>query len=269
MIVIPAIDLKGGKVVRLVKGDFSQEIVYGDDPVSVAKKFIDDGAQRVHVVDLDGALTGVPSNTEKIVQVAKAIAPVPVQTGGGIRTIETMRKYIDAGLHSVIVGSKACSEESFITKAVKEFNDRVIVSIDAKQDKDGSLRVTTGGWVQSEYMKPEALLARLMAQGVRTFVYTDISRDGTMAGPAVEGHRTMLKAVGGRAQYIASGGVGSLEDLLKLKPLEAEGLTGVIVGRAIYEAKLDLRKAIEACSPKGSSPASTSKTAGSSKESGS
>ena len=263
MIIIPAIDLKGGKVVRLVRGDFSQEIVYGDDPVLVAQQWAKKGAARLHVVDLDGALTGSPRHLDVVSKIAKTVS-VPVQTGGGIRNLSAISRYLDAGVAQVILGTKACLDEAFVSKVVQVHGDKIAVAVDVK---DG--RVAIEGWVRHEFMKPIPLIQRLLKQGVKTFIYTDTSRDGTMSGPAVEGLKEVLTIVGGRAKVFASGGISGLDDLLALQKLESQGLSGAVVGRALYDGKLNLETAIEKCSPKGSSPASTSKLAGSSKGSAS
>ena len=263
MLIVPAIDLKGGKVVRLVRGDFSEELVYGSDPVAVAQKWVKEGAQRLHVVDLDGALTGTPRHLEVVTKIAASV-PVPIQTGGGIRTLAAIGKYLDCGVAQVIIGTKACLDEIFVTKALKMHGDRVACAVDVKGG-----RVAIEGWVRKEWMKPEALLRRLVQQGVKTILYTDTSRDGTLTGPAVDGLKEILALAGKGTCFFVSGGISSLEDLSKLQPLESQGLTGVIIGRALYEGKVDLKQAIERCLPKGSSPASTSKTAGSLKGSAS
>ncbi|MBI3318224.1 MAG: 1-(5-phosphoribosyl)-5-[(5-phosphoribosylamino)methylideneamino]imidazole-4-carboxamide isomerase [Candidatus Omnitrophica bacterium] len=263
MLIIPAIDLKGGKVVRLVRGDFSEELVYADDPVAVARKWAAAGARRLHVIDLDGALTGTPRHLEAIAKIAKAVE-VPVQAGGGIRTVAAIAQILEAGVAQVILGTKACLDEAFVTRALKAHGERIAVAVDVKGG-----RVAIEGWVRKEWMKPEALIRRLVNQGVKTLIYTDASRDGTMTGPSVETLKEILKLTQGSAACFASGGISSLEDLVKLKELIPSGLSGVVVGRALYEEKLDLPKALELCSPKESSPASIQKPAGSSKASGS
>ncbi len=261
MLIVPAIDLRGGKVVRLVRGDFSEELVYGDDPLAVAKKWVSAGAQRLHVVDLDGALTGTPRHLETISKIAQGVS-VPIQAGGGIRTLEMISKCLQAGVAQVIIGTKACLDEPFVTKAVKTHGEKVAAAVDSVQG-----RVAIEGWVRKEWMKPGPLIHRLLQQGVKTILFTDASRDGTLSGPAVETLREILTQVGKKAAFFASGGISSLEDLEKLKTLEPLGLDGVIVGRALYDGKINLKEALAQCSPKGSSPASTSKPAGSSKES--
>lgn len=263
MLIIPAIDLKGGKVVRLVRGDFSEQLNYGDDPVAAAAQWEKAGAQRLHVVDLDGALTGTPRHLETITKIARSVK-IPVQTGGGIRTLAAVAKYLEAGVAQVIVGTKACLDEAFVTQAIKAHGDKLAVAIDVKGG-----RVAIEGWVRSEFMKPMPLIQRLLKQGVKTFIYTDTARDGTMSGPAVEGLKEVLGVAGGKAAVYASGGVSSLEDLKRLQELEPLGLSGAVVGRALYDGKLDLKEALALCSRKGSSPASTSKAAGSSKASAS
>lgn len=263
MLVIPAIDLKSGKVVRLVKGDFSEQIDYGDDPVAVAQRWAQAGAPRLHVVDLDGALTGTPRHWEVIGKIARAVS-IPVQAGGGIRTAAAIGKFFEAGVAQVILGTKACVDEAFVTVAVKAHGEKIVAAVDVK---DG--RVAIEGWVRKEWMKPEPLIQRLISQGVKTIIYTDASRDGTMSGPGIDGLRVVLEKAGGKARIVASGGISSLEDLAKLKDLEPMGLWGAIVGRALYDGKVDLKEALKLCSPKGLSPASMSKTAGSSKGSAS
>ncbi len=259
MLIIPAIDLKGGRVVRLVRGDFSEELVYDQDPVAVARRFESLGAKWLHVVDLDGALTGTPHHLEVVAKLAKSVK-TPIQTGGGIRTTAAIGCYLEAGVARVILGTKACLDELFVTKVVKAHAEKIAVAVDVREG-----RVAIEGWIRKEWMKPQALIKRLVGQGVKTLLYTDTSRDGTLAGPAVDGLKEVLQIAGGKTECLASGGISSLEDLLKLKELVPLGLTGVVVGRALYEGKIDLKQAIERCSPKGSSPVSTSRTAESSK----
>ena len=239
MLVIPAIDLKGGKVVRLVRGDFSEQLVYGEDPVAVAQRWVKEGAPRLHVVDLDGALTGTPRHLDWVAKIVKSVS-IPVQTGGGIRTLPAIGKYLEAGVAQVILGTKACLDEMFVTKALKVHGERIAAAVDVKGG-----RVAIEGWVRKEWMKPEPLIQRLVKQGVKTLIYTDTSRDGTMTGPGVEGLKEILSLAGNGVSFFISGGVSSVEDLRKLKELEPLGLKGVVVGRALYEGKISLKEAVE------------------------
>ena len=263
MLIIPAIDLKGDKVVRLVRGNFSEQLDYGNDPVAVAAQWEKAGAQRLHVVDLDGALTGTPRHVETITKIARSVK-IPVQTGGGIRTLDAVAKYLSSGVAQVIIGTKACLDEAFVTQVLKAHGEKVAVAVDVKQG-----RVAIEGWVRNEFMKPGALIQRLLKQGVKSIIYTDTARDGTMSGPPVEALKEVLGIAGGKMAVYASGGISSLEDLKQLQELEPMGLSGAVVGRALYDGKLDLKEALALCSRKGSSPASTSKAAGSSKASAS
>ena len=255
MIVIPAIDMRGGKVVRLVQGDFSKQITYGDDPVSVAQHWVDLGAQRLHLVDLDGALTGTPHHLDQVSKIAKTVK-VPVQVGGGIRSFETIDDYLKAGVATVILGSKACKDEAFIAEVAVRYSGYVAAAVDVTQ-KNGVLSTTSSGWLTEEAINPDKLVTDLIEKGIQTIIYTDITRDGMLNGPAVERYRQLLGLIQKRARLIASGGIGSLEDLVKLKELEPEGLWGAITGRALYDGKIDLKEAIQKCLPSGSSPAST------------
>ena len=241
MLIVPAIDLKGGKVVRLIRGDFSEELVFGEDPVAIAKRWVEAGAPRLHVIDLDGALTGTPRHLEIVAKIAASVK-VPIQTGGGIRTREAIKQYLDVGVAQGILGTKACLDEAFVTKALKAHGDRIAVAVDVKGG-----RVAIEGWVRKEWTKPEPLIQRLIKQGIKTLIYTDTARDGTMTGPAVDVYRELLTKAGKGISLFASGGISSLEDILKLKELESLGLSGVIVGRALYEGKIDLKQAVEAC----------------------
>ena len=244
MLIVPAIDLRGGKVVRLVKGDFAQETVFGDDPLDFAKHWVELGAKRLHLVDLEGAKSGVPHHLEIIEKIARAVR-VPVQVGGGIRTEKVISEYLDLGVSHVILGTKACNDEKFVGKAIRDFGSgKVFAAVDVKK-KDGVVSVTTGGWLNQEAVEPADLVERLVTQGIRTIIYTDVARDGTMSGPAIESYRKILKKMDRKAALFASGGVSSLNDLLKLKELEPAGLTGVVVGRALYEKTIDLKEAIQ------------------------
>ena len=241
MLIIPAIDLKGGKVVRLVRGEASAERVYGEDPVAQAQRWVEAGAQRLHVVDLDGALTGTPQHSEQILEIAQAVS-IPVQTGGGIRSSELIEKYLSGGVRQVVLGTQAFRDEHFLTEVLEKHRERIAVAVDVKEG-----RIAVEGWVQKEWADPNAFVKRLLEDGVSTLIYTDTSRDGTLAGPAIGHLDTLLAQTQGRCDFIASGGVGSLEDLKILQAFESKGLTGAIVGRALYDGRLDLAQAIQAC----------------------
>jgi len=241
VLIVPAIDLRGGKVVRLVKGDFNQETIFAEDPLAVAKRWVDAGAKRLHLIDLDGARTGVPHHLEIVEKIARAIR-VPVQVGGGVRTLEVIGQYLELGVAQVILGTKACSDEEFLAEALRAHKEKIAVGVDVKEG-----RVATEGWLKKEAAEPMDLVDRLLEQGVKTIIYTDVARDGTMIGPAMESCRRLLKKVKSRAAVFASGGVSSLDDLLRLKELEASGLSGVVVGRALYEGTIDLKEAVKRC----------------------
>ncbi|MGE3909338.1 MAG: 1-(5-phosphoribosyl)-5-[(5-phosphoribosylamino)methylideneamino]imidazole-4-carboxamide isomerase [Chloroflexota bacterium] len=234
--IIPAIDLQGGKCVRLVQGDFDRSTVYGDDPASMAQRWEAAGASRIHVVDLDGAKEGGPRQLSVVREIVKAVR-VPVQLGGGLRTVSDIAAAVDAGVDRVMVGTKAIEDPSFVDTALARFGAVVGVGIDAR---DG--RVAVRGWV--DVSDVDALdLARSMAErGVQTIVYTDISRDGMLTGPNLDAMRNMAEAVPSVA-VIASGGVGKPADILELA---STGTVGVIVGKAIYTGNVDLAEAIQA-----------------------
>ncbi len=266
MIVIPAIDMRGGKVVRLIQGDFSKQITYGDDPVAVARQWAEAGAQRLHLVDLDGAKSGIPQHLELISRIAREIVNVPIEVGGGIRTIEIIQKYLEAGVKHLVLGTKACTDSGFVKKVLREYGSDVIyAAVDVTKSHADVLygnmptQVTTAGWLQTEPETPKILINRLIELGIKTVIYTDITKDGTMEGPALNSYKQLLENFGNQIELIASGGVSSLNDLIRLKDLETESkhkLFGAITGRALYDGKINLKEAIQKCSPSGSSPAS-------------
>ena len=235
MRIYPAIDIKEGKCVRLLQGRFSDMTVYGDDPVETAKKWESLGAEYIHVVDLDGALKGRGENEDIIKRICGAVS-VPVQTGGGIRTMEDIKAKLACGISRVIIGTKAVSSPEFIKEAVEKYGDRIAVGIDAK---DGYAAVE--GWERSSGLAAVDMAKSMVSMGVRTIIYTDISTDGTLKGPNFEAMREMAQSVD--ADVIASGGVGSLEHI---KSLVGTGVEGVIVGRALYTGNVDLKEAVEA-----------------------
>jgi phosphoribosylformimino-5-aminoimidazole carboxamide ribotide isomerase len=232
--VIPAIDLRGGRCVQLAQGDFARATVFGDDPPAMARRWRAAGATRIHVVDLDGSKAGAPVHLPIIQQIAVAV-DVPVQLGGGIRTLASIEDAFAAGVQRVILGTAALEDPTFLDAALAQFGERIVVGIDAR---DG--RVAVRAW--SDVSGTDALdLARSVgARGCQTIVYTDISRDGMLSGPNVEAMRRMVEAVPG-VEVIASGGVGKLDDVIALV---GTGAVGAILGTSIYTGAVDLAEAI-------------------------
>lgn len=234
MIIFPAIDLRGGKCVRLIQGDFDKETVYSDDPQATALKWQFLGAKFLHVVDLDGARAGSPQNLDAIKKILAAVK-IPIEVGGGIRTLEDTEKLLSLGVRRVILGSVAVENISLVEAAVKKFGDKIVVGIDAR----GGF-VAVHGWEKSSAVKADELAKKIVAAGVKTIIYTDISKDGMLSGVNTKTFTELAKYSG--AEIIASGGVKSIEDIRALK---AAGIAGVIVGKAIYTGTLDLKSAIE------------------------
>jgi phosphoribosylformimino-5-aminoimidazole carboxamide ribotide isomerase len=237
MLIIPAIDIKDGCVVRFVQGRLDKK-VYSRDPVKTAKHWVKQGAKLIHVVDLDGAFTGVPGNLEALKAIVKTV-DVPVNFGGGIRNPKIIEKLLDYGVGRIILGTKAVEDAAFLKKAFKKFKDRILVSIDTKAD-----RVLTKGW-RSSHRNTDILKFARILQGVgfKQVIYTDILKDGTLKGPNIKGIKTLLKETG--LSVIASGGISSLGDIRRLKLLEKKGLTGVIIGKALYEGRFTLSEALK------------------------
>ncbi len=234
MEVIPAIDLLGGKCVRLVQGDYEQQRVFDDDPVGVAKRWVSAGPTRLHVVDLDGARDGVRANAEAVKAVVSSV-DVPVQLGGGIRTAEDAAVLIDLGVERVIFGTSAVTAPDEVAEAVEKLGaDHVIVGVDAR---DG--RVQTRGWTETSDLMALDLIQRMAELGVRRFMYTDTSRDGTLSHPNFESIESVIRSVS--YPIVAAGGVASIDDLLQLAQLGAEA---AVTGLAIYSGALDLERAI-------------------------
>ena len=236
MLVIPAIDLKDGQCVRLRQGRMDDSTVFGDDPVSMAKRWVDAGCRRLHLVDLNGAFAGEPVNGEAVTAIAKAFPGLPIQIGGGIRTLETIEHYIKAGVSYVIIGTKAVKEPEFVKEACQAFPGTVIVGLDAQ---DGF--VATDGWAEVSSVKAVDLAKQFKDDGVTSIVYTDIARDGMMQGVNVEA--TLNLAVEGGIPVIASGGVTNIDDIRALSKVAGQGILGAITGRAIYEGTLDVAEA--------------------------
>lgn len=236
MILYPAIDIKDGKCVRLYQGRFDDVTVYGDSPAETAKKWASQGAQFLHVVDLDGALAGSGVSGDVIRSICAAVN-IPVQTGGGIRTLEDIEKRLSWGVNRVILGTIAVNDPQFVSLAVSRFGaDKIVVGIDAKNGL-----VATHGWEKTSMLKAVDFAKKMCKLSVKTIVYTDISTDGTLCGTNVSAMREMAAAVPG-ADVIASGGIGSVDDILSLG---GSGVRGVIVGKALYTGRVNLKNAIE------------------------
>lgn len=235
MRIYPAIDIKDGQCVRLLRGSFDNVTVYGDDPAEMAKKWQAEGGEFIHVVDLDGALKGHGVNAEAIKKICESVS-VPVQTGGGIRTMEDIEAKLACGINRVIIGTKAVSDSEFVRRAVEKYGDKIVIGIDAK---DGMVAIE--GWEKTSEWKAVDFAKKMEEIGVKTIVYTDIATDGTLQGPNVQAMKEMAESVD--VDIIASGGVGSIEHIKALLPT---GVEGVIVGRALYTNSVDLKEAIAA-----------------------
>jgi phosphoribosylformimino-5-aminoimidazole carboxamide ribotide isomerase len=236
MLIIPAIDLKAGRCVRLLRGEMDAETVYGDDPVSMGRRWVDEGAQYLHVVDLDGAVTGKPVNGEAIATLCRAL-PIGIEVGGGVRSVERAAELIESGAHRVIFGTAALAQPETVAAACDRFPGRIAVGIDAR---DG--RVAVQGWTETSAMSAIELARRAEELGAARVVYTDISRDGTQQGVNVEATRALAEAIG--IPVTASGGVASPADIMALLPCVAVGVDAVIIGRALYTGRVKLPDAI-------------------------
>lgn len=237
MILFPAIDLKGGKCVRLYKGDMAQATVFNDSPGDQAAQFVKAGARWIHVVDLDGAFAGKSVNADAVRAILKN-ANVPVQLGGGIRDDAAIASWLGAGVTRVILGTIALKDPDFVKRACKTFPGKIVVGIDARGG-----HVAVQGWAETSDMKAVDLARKFEDSGVAAIVYTDIDRDGALQGPNVDATVAMAKAVS--IPVIASGGVSSLDDLAVLQRHAKDGIAGVISGRALYDGRIDLRAAID------------------------
>ena len=233
----PAIDLRDGRCVRLIEGDFARETVYGDDPVAVALSFAGDGARWIHVVDLDAARTGDPANRPVVAAIAAAVSPsgVQVQTGGGVRSLDDAAALIDAGVARVVIGTAAVENPSLVESAARRWPGQVAVGLD---HRGGEVRLR--GWTEGAGRSVTELVPEAVSAGASVVIVTDISRDGRLAGPDIEGLSALVAETG--APVIASGGVSSLDDIRALGAIS--GLVGVIAGKAIYEGRIDVAEAV-------------------------
>jgi phosphoribosylformimino-5-aminoimidazole carboxamide ribotide isomerase len=236
MLLIPAIDLKDGRCVRLRQGRMEDETVFGEDPVEVARRWVDAGARRLHMVDLNGAFAGKPVNAGVVKAVAEAFPDLPIQVGGGIRDEETVQAYLDAGVQYVIIGTKAVRAPHFVNDLCLEFPGHIIVGLDAKDGK-----VAIDGWSKLSHHSVYDMAQRFEQDGVEAIVFTDIGRDGMMTGVNVDSTVELARAI--TIPVIASGGITTMDDIRALCAVADEGIMGAITGRAIYEGTLDLAEA--------------------------
>ena len=236
MLLIPAIDLKGGRCVRLVQGDMERDTVYSDDPVKMAVKWAEAGARRLHLVDLDGAFEGSPINHNVIHQIAEELPTIDIEVGGGIRDEDTIQSYLDAGVRYVILGTKAVTAPHFVSDVCIEFPGHIMVGLDVRDGK-----VAIDGW--SKLSKHDALdlAQRFESDGVEAIIHTDIGRDGMMEGLNVEATASLAREL--KIPVYASGGVTNLDDIRRLSQVSKDGVSGAITGKALYEGKLDFSEA--------------------------
>jgi phosphoribosylformimino-5-aminoimidazole carboxamide ribotide isomerase len=234
--IYPAIDIRDGKCVRLIQGDYNQETIYNDNPLEVAAAWEIQGGEWIHLVDLDGAKAGHPVNSELIGRIASGVR-VPVQVGGGIRSMDSVERLLDAGVSRIIIGTAAIENRKFVYDVLGRYGDKTAIGIDARNGF-----VATRGWLETSEVKAEDLTRELAERGATTFIFTDISRDGMMEGPNVEAIVQLAKASG--QKVIASGGVSKLSDLEQLAKESKNGVAGAIVGKALYTNSIDLRTAI-------------------------
>jgi len=237
MIVIPAVDIKNGKCVRLSQGRMDAETIFSEDPAAMAEKWENEGAELIHVVDLDGAIEKKPQNLESIKAILQRVH-VPIQVGGGIRSIDTIRMFLNIGVRRVIIGTEAIRNPEMVSEACRLFPGRIVVGIDARKGL-----VAIEGWTHTTQIKAVDLARRFEDVGVTAINFTDIHRDGMQTGPNIPETQRLAEAIS--IPVVASGGVAVIEDIINLLPLESVGVTGVITGKALYSGTLDLKRAIE------------------------
>ena len=238
MILLPAVDIRDGKAVRLRQGDFDDETVYADDPLEAARSFVEEGARFLHVVDLDGAREGEPANLHHVERITSEL-DVPVELGGGLRSIASIRRALAAGASRVVLGTAAFTDPDLLDEALSAFTSRILVGVDVR----GGM-VSVAGWTRETQMRGEDAIRRLQAQGATRFAYTNVDRDGMLEGPDLDEIRRVSLAVRGRFLY--SGGIGSIDDLRALRSLRLVNLAGVISGKALYERRFGVREGQEA-----------------------
>jgi phosphoribosylformimino-5-aminoimidazole carboxamide ribotide isomerase len=234
MILLPAVDIRGGRAVRLRQGDFEQETVYVDDPLEAARSFVAAGARFLHVVDLDGAREGEPVNLHHLERIRHDL-DVPLQFGGGLRSIASIRRALAAGADRLVLGTAAYTDPELLDEALASFPGRILVAVDVRGGE-----VSVAGWTRETQMRAEDVIRRMQERGATRFAYTNVDRDGMLAGPDPDEVTRISNAVRGRFLY--SGGIGSLEDLALLRSLRLLNLAGVITGKALYEGRFDVRE---------------------------
>jgi phosphoribosylformimino-5-aminoimidazole carboxamide ribotide isomerase len=247
VILLPAIDIRGGQAVRLERGDFSKETVYDADPLDAARKWVEEGARQLHVVDLDGAREGRPVNLDHLRRITREL-DVPVQYGGGLRSFVAVRDALAAGAQRVVLGTAAYTDVEFLEAVLAQWGNRVVVAIDVR---DGFVSVS--GWTEKTQMPPEDVIRRMQGRGVKQFVYTNVDHDGMLDGPDLDEVARMADVIRGRFLY--SGGIGSLDDLRGLKELRLVNLAGVISGKALYEGRFSVADAMDVLHDKRTSDA--------------
>src|SRR5687768_17567662 len=234
MILLPAVDIRDGRAVRLRQGHFDQETVYADDPLAAARSFVEAGARFLHVVDLDGARDGEPVNLHHVERITAEL-PVPVELGGGLRSIASIRRALAAGAARVVLGTAAFTDPELLDEALSAFTSRILVGVDVR----GGM-VSVAGWTRETQMRGEDAIARMQERGATRFVYTNVDRDGMLEGPDLDEIRRVSEAVRGRFLY--AGGIASLDDLHALRQLRLVNLAGVISGKALYEGRFGVRE---------------------------
>jgi phosphoribosylformimino-5-aminoimidazole carboxamide ribotide isomerase len=237
LIIIPAIDIKGGKCVRLEQGLMHKETIFSDHPEEIALQWERKGAKRLHIVDLDGAVHGKPFNKKDIKKIIDTVS-LPVELGGGIRDLDTIEEYIDLGIDQIIIGTIAYKNSRLVEMACKRYPGKIIVSIDAKDNY-----VSVEGWTEHTSVTATDLAKRFEDMGIAAFIYTDIQRDGMRSGPNIDGIRKFAKAI--NVGIIAAGGVSSIKDIEDLLTLQKDGVSGIITGRALYDGSIKLEEAID------------------------
>lgn len=238
MLLIPAIDIKDGKCVRLRQGDMQDPTVFADDPVDAARRWVEAGAERLHIVDLDGAAAGEPVNADLVHRIVEEFPDLPIQLGGGIRDEDTVETYLDAGVQYVILGTKAVNEPHFVSDLCVEFPRHIIVGLDAKEGK-----IAVDGWSKLSKHDLIDLAQHFEHDGVEAILYTDIARDGMLSGVNIEATRRLAESI--RIPVIASGGLTSLDDIKAVCAIADSGVIGIVTGRAIYEGTLDFAQGLE------------------------